>query len=131
MCLPWLPVRMHACYPFVPRSFISGGVESLSFDRASYGTDGQLADGVEAGDIGYDPLGLLPSDPEELEEIQNKEILNGRFAMISLAGMVAEELVIKEKFPGLDCSLSLPRCRHFLLYPLGSVCVCAMKHPPF
>merc|ERR1711870_77046 len=71
---------------------ISGGVESQSFDRASYGTDGELADGVEAGDIGYDPLGLLPSDPEELEEIQNKEILNGRFAMISLTGMIVEEL---------------------------------------
>merc|ERR1711972_898715 len=76
---------------------ISGGVESQSFDRASYGTDGELADGVEAGDIGYDPLGLLPSDPEELEEIQNKEILNGRFAMISLTGMIVEELVTGEK----------------------------------
>merc|ERR1712107_764669 len=76
---------------------ISGGVESQSFDRASYGTDGVLEDGVEPGDIGYDPLGLLPSDPEELEEIQNKEILNGRFAMISLLGMVAEELVTGEK----------------------------------
>merc|ERR1712176_1435085 len=76
---------------------ISGGVESQSFDRASYGTDGELADGVEAGDIGYDPLGLLPSDPEELEEIQNKEILNGRFAMIPLTGMIVEELVTGEK----------------------------------
>merc|ERR1712203_756369 len=58
-------------------------------------------EGLEPGDVGYDPLGLLPSDPEELETIQNKEILNGRFAMISLAGMVAEELVTKEKLHGL------------------------------
>jgi len=84
--------------PFWAAVFVlSGAVESLSFDRASYGTDGELADGQEPGDIGYDPLGLLPSDPEELEEIQNKEILNGRFAMISLLGMVAEELVTGEK----------------------------------
>jgi hypothetical protein len=61
-----------------------------------------LAEGLEPGDLGYDPLGLLPTDPEELEEIQNKEILNGRFAMISLAGMVAEELITKEKLHGLD-----------------------------
>merc|ERR1712232_1175679 len=88
--------------PFWAAVFVlSGAVESLSFDRASYGTDGELADGVEPGDVGYDPLGLLPSDPEELEEIQNKEILNGRFAMISLLGMVAEELVTKEKLHGL------------------------------
>merc|ERR1719401_1348969 len=84
--------------PFWAAIFLlSAGVESQSFDRASYGTDGELADGEEPGDIGYDPLGLLPSDPEELEEIQNKEILNGRFAMISLLGMVAEELVTGEK----------------------------------
>jgi len=84
--------------PFWAAIFVlAGGVESQSFDRASFGGDGALEDGEEPGDIGYDPLGLLPSDPEELEEIQNKEILNGRFAMISLLGMVAEELVTGEK----------------------------------
>merc|ERR1712187_691887 len=84
--------------PFWAAIFLlAGGVESQSFERASFGTDGELADGEEPGDIGYDPLGLLPSDPEELEEIQNKEILNGRFAMISLSGMIAEELVTGEK----------------------------------
>merc|ERR1711972_6873 len=84
--------------PFWAAVFVlAGGLESQSFDRASFGGDGELADGEEPGDIGYDPLGLLPSDPEELEEIQNKEILNGRFAMISLLGMVAEELVTGEK----------------------------------
>merc|ERR1712151_1159401 len=77
--------------PFWAAVFVlAGGVESQSFNRASFGGDGALEPGEEPGDIGYDPLGLLPSDPEELEEIQNKEILNGRFAMISLLGMVAE-----------------------------------------
>jgi len=84
--------------PFWAALFVlAGGVESQSFERASYGTSGELEEGEEPGDIGYDPLGLLPSDPEELEAIQNKEILNGRFAMISLLGMVAEELVTGEK----------------------------------
>merc|ERR1712107_495194 len=84
--------------PFWAALFVlAGGVESQSFDRASYGTDGALEDGVEPGDVGYDPLGLLPEDPEELEEIQNKEIQNVRFAMISLLGMVSEELVTGEK----------------------------------
>merc|ERR1712151_1121112 len=84
--------------PFWAAVFVlAGGVESQSFNRASFGGDGALEAREEPGDIGYDPLGLLPTDPEELEEIQNKEILNGRFAMISLLGMVAEELVTGEK----------------------------------
>merc|ERR1711866_41719 len=43
------------------------------------------------GDLGFDPLGLKPTDPAALLELQNKEILNGRLAMISTAGMIAQE----------------------------------------
>jgi len=49
------------------------------------------------GDIGYDPLGLKPSDPEEFLAMQNKELNNGRLAMIATAGMIAQELVNHEK----------------------------------
>jgi hypothetical protein len=49
------------------------------------------------GDLGWDPLGLKPKDPAALLEMQNKEILNGRLAMISIAGMVAQELVTGKK----------------------------------
>jgi len=76
------------------------GVEAQGLKRgANWGwpRDREFFEDAEPGDIGYDPLGLLPEDPEELEEIQNKEILNGRFAMISLSGMIAEELVTGEK----------------------------------
>ena len=45
------------------------------------------------GDIGFDPLGLKPTNAKELKEIQSKEINNGRLAMIGIAGMVAQELV--------------------------------------
>merc|ERR1712232_137123 len=84
--------------PFWAALFVlAGGVESQSFERASFGAEGALEEGEEPGDVGYDPLGLLPTDPKKLETIQNKEILNGRFAMISLLGMVAEELVTGEK----------------------------------
>lgn len=47
----------------------------------------------EAGDLGFDPLGLKPSDPTELKEMQTKELNNGRLAMIAIAGMVAQEAV--------------------------------------
>ncbi|CAB9517076.1 chloroplastic [Seminavis robusta] len=45
------------------------------------------------GDIGFDPLGLKPEDPEELLVLQNKELQNGRLAMLAAAGFMAQELV--------------------------------------
>jgi len=49
------------------------------------------------GDLGFDPLGLKPKDPEELKKIQTKELNNGRLAMIATAGMIAQELVDGQK----------------------------------
>jgi len=47
----------------------------------------------EPGDLGFDPLGIKPDDEEEFAKIQLKELKNGRLAMISFAGMVAQEAV--------------------------------------
>ena len=44
------------------------------------------------GDIGFDPLGLKPSDPEALFTLQTKELQNGRLAMLAAAGFIAQEL---------------------------------------
>jgi light-harvesting complex I chlorophyll a/b binding protein 1 len=49
------------------------------------------------GDIGFDPLGLKPKKPEELLQMQNKEILNGRLSMIAVIGILAQEAVTEEK----------------------------------
>merc|ERR1719271_2412756 len=51
----------------------------------------------ECGDLGFDPLGLKPTDPAELKEMQTKELNNGRLAMIAAAGMIAQELATGEK----------------------------------
>ena len=51
----------------------------------------------EAGDFGWDPLGLKPTDAAELKEMQTKELNNGRLAMIAMAGMVAQELATGSK----------------------------------
>merc|ERR1711934_238393 len=51
----------------------------------------------ESGDLGFDPLGLKPTDPAELKEMQTKELNNGRLAMIAAAGMIAQELATGEK----------------------------------
>lgn len=45
------------------------------------------------GDIGFDPLGLKPSDAAGLKNMQTKELQNGRLAMLAAAGCMAQELV--------------------------------------
>lgn len=45
------------------------------------------------GDLGFDPLGLKPSDESKFDELRTKELQNGRLAMIGVAGIVAQELV--------------------------------------
>jgi len=47
--------------------------------------------------LNFDPLGLKPKDPAKLKVMQDKEINNGRLAMIGIAGMVAQELVNGQK----------------------------------
>jgi len=51
----------------------------------------------EAGDLGFDPLGLKPTDPAELKEMQTKELNNGRLGMLAAAGMIVQELVTGQK----------------------------------
>ncbi|KAL3149848.1 hypothetical protein ABBQ38_013669 [Trebouxia sp. C0009 RCD-2024] len=51
-----------------------------------------LRDDYEPGNLGFDPLGLLPDDPKEASDMKSKELNNGRLAMIAVAGFVAQEL---------------------------------------
>ncbi|CAB9506994.1 b binding protein L1818, chloroplastic [Seminavis robusta] len=53
---------------------------------------GLLRDDYTPGDIGFDPLGLKPTDPEEYLIMQTKELQNGRLAMLAAAGFMAQEL---------------------------------------
>ena len=53
--------------------------------------------GTMIGDVGFDPLGLKPTDPAELAEMQTKELNNGRLAMIAIAGMVVQEGITGSK----------------------------------
>jgi hypothetical protein len=54
---------------------------------------GLLRDNYIPGDIGFDPLGLKPTDPVEFESMSTKELQNGRLAMLAAAGFMAQELV--------------------------------------
>jgi len=54
---------------------------------------GLLREDYTPGDIGFDPFGLKPTDPNELKIMQTKELQNGRVGMLAAAGFLAQELV--------------------------------------
>jgi hypothetical protein len=56
------------------------------FDRP-----GLLKEDYSPGDIGFDPLGLTPDDPEEFKIMATKELQHGRLAMLAAAGFLAQE----------------------------------------
>merc|ERR1711975_99526 len=58
---------------------------------------GLLEDDYTPGDLGFDPLNLAPTDPEELKALKTKEINNGRLAMFAIAGFVAQEEIDGQK----------------------------------
>ena len=53
----------------------------------------KLNDNYYPGDIGFDPLGLKPTDATEFAQMQTKELQNGRLAMIAAIGMMVQEQV--------------------------------------
>eukprot|EP00559_Dactyliosolen_fragilissimus_P001786 CAMPEP_0184863864 /NCGR_PEP_ID=MMETSP0580-20130426/12883_1 /TAXON_ID=1118495 /ORGANISM="Dactyliosolen fragilissimus" /LENGTH=206 /DNA_ID=CAMNT_0027362439 /DNA_START=58 /DNA_END=678 /DNA_ORIENTATION=- len=53
------------------------------------------------GDFSFDPLGLYPTTKEKQEEMQLKELKNGRLAMIAIGGMVAGSAITGNGFPYL------------------------------
>jgi len=68
--------------------------------RPNYANDGTtkatirvLKEKYQPGSLGFDPLGLKPSDEKQLRTMQEKELNNGRLAMIGVAGFVGQELV--------------------------------------
>jgi hypothetical protein len=83
--------------------FLGAGIAKAETQRAEIGwvqpkdvpfdKPGLLRDTYVPGDIGFDPLGLKPSDAEELKTMQTKELQNGRLAMLAAAGFLAQELV--------------------------------------
>jgi len=54
-----------------------------------------LRPGYEPGQIGFDPLGLAPTDPKEFRLMQEKELAHARLGMIAAAGFLAQEAVTK------------------------------------
>ena len=52
-----------------------------------------LRDSYYPGDVGFDPMGLKPTNAKEFQSMQTKELQNGRLAMLGAAGMCLQETV--------------------------------------
>lgn len=54
---------------------------------------GRMRDDHYPGDIGFDPFGLKPTDPDKFDEMTTKELQHGRLAMLAASGFLAQEAV--------------------------------------
>merc|ERR1711871_153586 len=54
--------------------------------------------GREPGDFGFDPLGFT-SDESKKADLQEKELANGRLAMLAFSGIVTQSVLTGGKFP--------------------------------
>lgn len=69
-----------------------GIIEGWSFGRIGGRWDGlwfgeREGSPIIPGDLGFDPLKLMPTDPDAALKMQNKELANGRLAMLAVMGM--------------------------------------------
>eukprot|EP00978_Attheya_sp_CCMP212_P042888 scaffold269909_cov67-Attheya_sp.AAC.1 len=56
--------------------------------------------GRKPGDFGFDPLGFKNNKtPEQLEEMELKELTNGRLAMMAFSGIVTQSVLTQGGFP--------------------------------
>merc|ERR1711964_608184 len=69
----------------------------FTFQNPSTGETWAMKEDHVPGDLGFDPLGLKPKDPQEFKAMQTKELNNGRLAMIATAGMIAQEIATGHK----------------------------------
>ena len=56
-----------------------------------------LRENYMPGDLKFDPLGQMPKDEAAFKSMQEKELRNGRLAMIAIAGMTVQELVTDQQ----------------------------------
>jgi len=56
----------------------------------------RLKPGYNPGDVGFDPLGIRPEDPDELRTMQERELSHGRLAMIASAIFIGQETLYQK-----------------------------------
>jgi len=70
--------------------------------RANAANVQKLRDNYSPGQLGFDPLGLAPTDAAEFRTMQEKELSHGRLAMLAAAGFMAQEAVTGKTWSQTD-----------------------------
>ena len=89
----WLWVVMGAGITAAESYRISVAFRELDGEKLKAET--ALRPGYQPGNLGFDPLNLLPEDPAEIRLMQEKELAHARLGMIAAAGFLAQEAVTK------------------------------------
>jgi len=96
--IPQLPVWLWGAM-----TAIIGAAEAYRINVAFRELDGEklqaetaLRPGYIPGQIGFDPLGLAPTDPAEFREMQEKELAHARVAMTAAAIFLLQEAITKD-----------------------------------
>jgi len=83
----WYPVFLAIAVAEVARA-------RIGWEDPTSGSLFGLRDGYEPGNLGFDPLGMMPKNDEQASiDMKNKELNNGRLAMLGLSGMIVQELL--------------------------------------
>jgi light-harvesting complex I chlorophyll a/b binding protein 1 len=92
---PLAPFALLALIAATEGATINKGWSKTDYKETGLGAGfvANLKEDYFPGDLGFDPLSLYPADPAARTSIRNKELNNGRLAMISIWGMWAQELV--------------------------------------
>ena len=91
--IAWQETPLQSAMPAVAALFFVHEVLSVFTFNSPFGGElFTIRSDYDIGNLGWDPLGLKPTDPQELKEMRTKEINNGRLAMIGIVGMIGQEL---------------------------------------
>jgi hypothetical protein len=95
---PALPIVLVAGIAAVEFLTINKGWSKQDYKEEGLGAGfvANLKEDYFPGDLGFDPLKIYPQNPAERTSMRNKELNNGRLAMISIWGMWVQELVDHE-----------------------------------
>ena len=69
---------------------MTAAIDTFGIQRARAGEEGYIP-----GDLGFDPLGLYPSDEEGQRQMQLREVKHGRLAMLGVTGFAIQEATSK------------------------------------
>merc|ERR1719310_1092467 len=86
----WWAILLLVSFPEIAKPASSYSYEKVAGGKwwEAEAGEKEMPAGLIPGDYGWDPLGLKPKNAKDWAEVQNKELNNGRLAMLAAAGII-------------------------------------------